>query len=91
MVRHYSFTTFLKYNFCERYFVIVLYVLFLFLSFIAKGLSMCRLGGETALSPLPKGKVFAMIAKFTMHSEIAAPLFLIQTTSFCIIPILSLL
>ena len=52
---------------------------------------MCWLGGETALSPLPKGKVFAMIAKFTMHSEIAAPLFLIQTTSFCIITIFSLL
>ena len=44
-VRHYSFTTFLKYNFCEHYFVIVLYALSLFLSFIAKGLAMCRLGG----------------------------------------------
>ena len=45
MVRHYSFTTFLKYHFCERYFVIVLYVFYYFLSFIAKGLAMCRLGG----------------------------------------------
>ena len=34
---------------------------------------------------------FAMIAKFTMHSEIHPPLILIQTTSFCIIPILSLM
>ena len=34
---------------------------------------------------------FAMIAKFTMHSEICPPVFLIQTTSFCVIPILSLL
>ena len=32
--------------------------------------------------------IFAMIAKFTMHSEIDPPLFLIQTTSFCIIAIL---
>ena len=32
---------------------------------------------------------FAMIAKFTMHSEIVPPLILIQTTSFCVIPILS--
>ena len=31
--------------FCERYFVIVLYVFYYFLSFIAKGLAMCRLGG----------------------------------------------
>ena len=31
--------------FCERYFVIVLYVFYYFLSFIAKGLEMCRLGG----------------------------------------------
>ena len=45
MVRHYSFTTFLKYPFCERYFVIVLYVFYYFLSFIAKGLAMCRLEG----------------------------------------------
>ena len=43
-VRHYSFTTFLEYNFCEHYFVIVLYALSFFLSFIAKGLAMCRLG-----------------------------------------------
>ena len=48
-VRHYSFTTFLKYHFCERYFVIVLYVFILFYfilfsSCIAKGLAMCRLG-----------------------------------------------
>ena len=34
---------FLKYNFCEHYFVIV--VCSFFLSFIAKGLAMCRLGG----------------------------------------------
>ena len=32
---------------------------------------------------------FAMIAKFTMHSEICPPLILIQTTLFCIIPIFS--
>ena len=32
-------------QFCERYFVIVLYVFYYFLSFIAKGLAMCRLGG----------------------------------------------
>ena len=45
-VRHYSFTTFLKYNnFCEHHFVIVLYALSFFLSFIAKGLATCRLGG----------------------------------------------
>ena len=31
--------------FCERYFVIVLYVFYYFLSFISKGLTMCRLGG----------------------------------------------
>ena len=31
--------------FCERYFVIVLYVFYYFLSFIAKRLAMCRLGG----------------------------------------------
>ena len=31
--------------FCEHYFVIVLYVFYYFLSFIAKGLAMCRLGG----------------------------------------------
>ena len=36
---------FLKYHFCEHHFVIVLYALSFFLSFIAKGLSMCRLGG----------------------------------------------
>ena len=34
---------------------------------------------------------FAMIAKFTMHSEICPLVFFIQTTSFCVIPILSLL
>ena len=45
MVRHYAFTTFLKYNFCEHYFVIILYALPLFSSCIAKGLAMCRLGG----------------------------------------------
>ena len=45
MVRHYSFTAFLKYHFCEHHFVIVLYALSFFLSFIAKGLAMCRLGG----------------------------------------------
>ena len=33
--------------------------------------------------------IFAMIAKFTMHREIGCPLILIQTTPFCIIPILS--
>ena len=44
-VRHYSFTTFLKYHFCEHHFVIVLHALSFFLSFIAKGLAMCRLGG----------------------------------------------
>ena len=32
-----------------------------------------------------------MIAKFTMHSEIAAPLFVIQMTSFCVIPIFALI
>ena len=37
--------TFLEYLFCEGYFVIVLYVLSLFCSCIAKGLTMCRLGG----------------------------------------------
>ena len=31
--------------FCERYFVIVLYVFYHFLSCIVKGLAMCRLGG----------------------------------------------
>ena len=31
--------------FCEHYFVIVLYVFYYFLSCIAKGLEMCRLGG----------------------------------------------
>ena len=31
--------------FCAHYFVIILYVLSFFLSFIAKGLAMCRLGG----------------------------------------------
>ena len=31
--------------FCKRYFVIVLYVFYYLLSFIAKGLAMCRLGG----------------------------------------------
>ena len=31
--------------FCVHYFVIILYVLSFFLSFIAKGLAMCRLGG----------------------------------------------
>ena len=32
--------------FCERYFFFtVLYVFYYFLSFIAKGLAMCRLGG----------------------------------------------
>ena len=31
--------------YCEHYFVIILYVLSFFLSFIAKGLAMCRLGG----------------------------------------------
>ena len=41
----YLFTTFLKYNFCEHYFVIILYALSFFISFIAKGLAMCRLGG----------------------------------------------
>ena len=45
MVRHYAFTTFLKYNFCEHYFVIILYALSLFSSCIAKGLAMCRLLG----------------------------------------------
>ena len=30
--------------FFERYFVIVLYVFYYFLSFIANGLAMCRLG-----------------------------------------------
>ena len=45
LVRHYSFTTFLEYHFCERYFVIVLYVLSSFSSCITKGLAMCRLGG----------------------------------------------
>ena len=44
-VRHYLLTTFLKYHFCARYFVIILYALSFFLSFIAKGLAMCRLGG----------------------------------------------
>ena len=44
-VRHYAFTTFLIYNFCEHYFVIILYALSLFSSCIAKGLAMCRLGG----------------------------------------------
>ena len=39
------FTTSLEYHFCERYFVIVLYVLSSFYSCIAKGLEMCRLGG----------------------------------------------
>ena len=33
--------------------------------------------------------IFAMIAKFIMHSEIVPPLILIQMTSFCIILILS--
>ena len=37
--------TFLKYNFCAHYFVIILYALSLFSSCIAKGLAMCRLGG----------------------------------------------
>ena len=32
-------------QFCEHYFVIILYVLSLFSSCIAKGLAMCRLGG----------------------------------------------
>ena len=36
--------TFLKYNFCEHYFFIVLYALSFFLSFITKGLAMCTLG-----------------------------------------------
>ena len=36
---------FLKYHFCAYYFVIILYVLSFFLSFIATGLAMCRLGG----------------------------------------------
>ena len=31
--------------FCVHYFVIILYVLSFFLSFIATGLAMCRLGG----------------------------------------------
>ena len=31
--------------FCAHYFVIILYILSFFLSFIAKGLAMCRLGG----------------------------------------------
>ena len=31
--------------FCEHYFVIFLYAISFFLSFIAKGLAMCRLGG----------------------------------------------
>ena len=31
--------------FCAHYFVIILYVLSFFLSFIATGLAMCRLGG----------------------------------------------
>ena len=31
--------------FCAHYFVIILYVLSFFLSFIAKGLAMCRLEG----------------------------------------------
>ena len=31
--------------FCAHYFVFILYVLSFFLSFIAKGLAMCRLGG----------------------------------------------
>ena len=44
-VRHYSFTTFLKYHFCKHYFVIVLFAPSFFLYFIAKGLAMCRLGG----------------------------------------------
>ena len=42
---YYFLTTFLKYHFCAHYFVIILYVLSFFLSFIAKGLAMCRLGG----------------------------------------------
>ena len=32
-------------QFCEHYFVIILYALSLFSSCIAKGLAMCRLGG----------------------------------------------
>ena len=40
-VGHYSLTFFFKYHFCEHNFVIVL---LLFLSFIAKGQAMCRLG-----------------------------------------------
>ena len=48
-VRHYSFTTFLKYNnFCEHHFCyrfVCSFFLSFFLSFIAKGLAMCRLGG----------------------------------------------
>ena len=34
-----------KYNFCEHHFDFALYALSFFLSFIAKGLAMCRLGG----------------------------------------------
>ena len=32
-------------HFCAHYFIIILYVLSFFLSFIATGLAMCRLGG----------------------------------------------
>ena len=34
------------------------------------------------------GQIFAIIAKITVHRENATPLFVIQTTPFCVIPIL---
>ena len=58
---------------------------------ISQGLRKFRNHREnfTILTNFRYAQFFAMIAKFRYDSEIDPPLFLIQTTSFCVIPILS--